>query len=349
MHLFSSLLPGLFRMYMCMQSTIITAVASPLPSLAADAASPAPLAPVVPRQLFQFADGTNIENIHVRPNDHLLLSSISTGNLFTLDPTAAVPFPLVVANLSGSTGLTGMVTIDTNAGLFAISGGVHTSFNFVQGSMAVYVVSVPSNSNTGSVRSRISVNGTLNGMAALPLHPYIILTADSIGGQIFRVNTRTGAVDVPIADPALGSGGNTNIPLGINGLKIYNGYVYFTNSGRGTFARVKIDAQGNKAGDFEVLATLLQNGGVATRSNAYDDFTFDGCGNAYVALHSYTFVKITPEGSQTTWVGSVGNYTDVFEPSSAAASLDGNIIYLSTAGATINGVVHGGQVLEVKI
>ena len=242
-----------------------------------------------------------------------------------------------------------MATIDANAGLFAISGGVHTSFNFVQGSMAVYVVSVPSNSNTGSVRSRISVNGTLNGMAALPLHPHIILTADSIGGQIFRVNTRTGAVDVPIADPALGSGGNTNIPLGINGLKIYNGYVYFTNSDRGTFARVKIDAQGNKAGDFEVLATLLQNGCVATRSNTYDDFTFDECGNTYVALHSYAFVKTTPEGSQTTWVGSVGNYTDVFEPSSAATSLDGNIIYLSTAGAKINGVVHGGQVLEIKI
>jgi hypothetical protein len=275
MHLFSRLLPGLFRMYMCMQSTIITAAASPLTSLAADAAPPAPLAPIVPRQLSQFADGNNIENIHVRPNGHLLLSSFGTGNLFTLDPTAAVPSPLVIANLSGSTGLTGMATIDANAGLFAISGGVLTSFNFVQGSMAVYVVSVPSNSNTGSVRSRISVNGTLNGMAALPLHPHIILTADSIGGQIFRVNTRTGAVDVPIADPALGSGGNTNIPLGINGLKIYNGYVYFTNSGRGTFARVKIDAQGNKARGFEVLATFLQNGGVATRSNAYDDFTFD--------------------------------------------------------------------------
>ena len=66
MHLFSRLLPGLFRMYMCMQSTIITAVASPLTSLAADAAPPAPLAPIVPRQLSQFADGNNIENIHVR-------------------------------------------------------------------------------------------------------------------------------------------------------------------------------------------------------------------------------------------------------------------------------------------
>jgi hypothetical protein len=168
MHLFSRLLPGLFRMYMCMQSTIITAVASPLTSLAADAAPPAPLAPIVPRQLSQFADGNNIENIHVRPNGHLLLSSFGTGNLFTLDPTAAVPSPLVIANLSGSTGLTGMATIDANAGLFAISGGVLTPFNFVQGSMAVYVVSVPSNSNTGSVRSRISVNGTLNGMAVLP-------------------------------------------------------------------------------------------------------------------------------------------------------------------------------------
>ncbi|TVY15972.1 hypothetical protein LARI1_G007062 [Lachnellula arida] len=287
----------------------------------AEAASPPP--PVTPRHIFQFADGTNLENIHVRGDGTLLLSSLTTGDLLTIDPTSPSPSPRVVANLTGSTGVTGIATLDAGGSLFAVSGGIHTSFNFVSGSMAVYVVSLPAGSTTGIVQDRISVNATLNGMDALGGSTETVLSADSLGGRVFRINTRTRVVDV-----------------------IHDGYVYFTNSGQGLFARVKIDGEGNQDGEFEVVA---RNPQTPAASNAYDDFAFDALGNAYVSLHSYAFVKITPEGNQTTWVGSVGNYSDVWEPSAAAASSDGKVIYLSTAGVTFDGKVEGGQVLEVVV
>ncbi|TVY94167.1 hypothetical protein LAWI1_G001362 [Lachnellula willkommii] len=333
-HIFSPRVLG-----MSMQIIIIIII---LAITMAEAASPPP--PVTPRQIFQFADGTNLENIHVRGDGTLLLSSLTTGDLLTIDPTSPSPSPRVVANLTGSTGVTGIATLDAGGSLFAVSGGIHTSFNFVSGSMAVYVVSLPAGSTTGIVQDRISVNATLNGMDALEGSTETVLSADSLGGRVLRINTRTRVVDVVLDDPILGPG--ATFPLGINGLKIHDGYVYFTNSGQGLFARVKIDGEGNQDGEFEVVA---RNPQTPAASNAYDDFAFDALGNAYVSLHSYAFVKITPEGNQTTWVGSVGNYSDVWEPSAAAASSDGKVIYLSTAGVTFDGKVEGGQVLEVVV
>lgn len=58
-----------------------------------------------------------------------------------------------------------------NAGLFAANGGIHNTMNFVTGSMPAHVVSLPFNSNTGTVLDRIGVDGILNGMVSLPLFP----------------------------------------------------------------------------------------------------------------------------------------------------------------------------------
>ena len=320
-------------------------IAMASPPAAPASGNPPSREPVV-RQLFQFASRTAIENIHVRPNGHLLLSTLNSGDLYTLDPAAAAPTAVVVASLPGSTALTGIATVDAEANLFAVGGGEHISFGFVKGSMAVYVIQIPADSSSGVILDRIPVDATLNGMTSLSATPYIVLGVDSVDGRVMRINTRTRAVDVPISDPSLGPG-DSKFPIGVNGVEIRGDYLYFTNSAQGTFARIAIDVEGNKAGDVQVLATLPRLPG--SMGNAYDDFTFDTHGNAYVAYHSYSFVKITPEGDQTVWVGSTENYTDVLEPMSAALSRDGKVVYLCTGGATVGTTVHGGQVLEVKI
>jgi len=298
------------------------------------------------KQVFEFSDSTFIENIHVRPNGHLLISTFGTaGELLSLVPTAADPSPRSVANLTGSTGLSGIATIGPSR--YAVSGGIHSSFKFANNSMHVYVLSVPENSDKGVVLDRISVPDTemLNGMAALPAMPYVVLSADSISGRIFRINTRTRLVDVAFSDPNLGPGGNIAVPLGANGLKIHNGFLYFTNSGQGTFARVQINNDGSKAGEVQVI-TKLQ--GAVSMSNAYDDFAFDREGNAYVALHSFSVRKISANGVQTNLAGG-GNNTFFKEPTSVALSRDGKSIYVSTGGTTLDGVVFGGQIIQVSL
>ncbi|KAI1866318.1 uncharacterized protein JN550_007706 [Neoarthrinium moseri] len=133
-------------------------------------------------------------------------------------------------SLKGSTGQTGIAPL--GGGLHAISGGLHSPFHFKLGSMSM-----------------------LNGMAVIRRKPHIVLSADSIGGRIWRINTQTRAVDVVVADDELGLDSNpvNFIPLGANGLGIIDDCLCFINSARGTFARFKVDKSGNKIGDIEII------------------------------------------------------------------------------------------------
>ncbi|GAW20839.1 hypothetical protein ANO14919_103510 [Xylariales sp. No.14919] len=296
--------------------------------------------------VFQFSDRTFIENLHVLPNGHILFSTLTSGDLYILDPQSPKPSPVIVASLAGSTGLTGIAPL--SQGLYAISGGVHSSFSFVRGSMQLYILSMEGSTPAGAdVIDAIPVPDTsmMNGMVGLPNRPHTILSADSIDGRILRVDTETKEVSVAFADPALAPGNKSTAPFGANGLKLRDGYLYFTNSGLATYARVRIDDDGNKTGNVEVLATLES---VADVPSAYDDFDFDEQGNAYITVHSKSINKVTPDGEQSLFAGG-SNSTTFREPTAVATSKDGKSIYVSTGGTVIGNTTYGGQIIHIKI
>ncbi|KAM7212105.1 hypothetical protein V8F06_012505 [Rhypophila decipiens] len=309
------------------------------------AGSPPP-SPVT--QIYQFSDATFVENLHVLPSGHVLLTTLSTGHLFSVDPKAHNPTPGIVATLGNTTALTGIAALPGNS-LYAVTGGTHTSFGFLPGSMSLFVVLItqlPNKAPRGHVVTSIPFPDTsiMNGLDALPKQPLTLLSADSIGGRILRINTLTGQTDVAWSDPAIGSG-NPSLPLGINGLKIVGDFLYFTNSGQGTFGRVPIDKFGNKVGAAQILATLPSPSNL---SYAFDDFDFDRCGNAYVALHDTQVIKITPGGVQSVFAGGLGGVPPFRSPTSVATANDGKSIYVSTGGDR-TATPPGGQLLSVKL
>lgn len=296
--------------------------------------------------IYQFPDDTFIENLLGLPSGHILLSTFGSGDLLSIDPHAPSPTPRTVAKLGDATGLTAIAPLPLN--LYAVAGGVHAPFGFVNNTMALYVVSVNGPGPTGVVVTSIPVPGTMmmNGLAALPNRPSTLLSADSIGGRLLRINAITREVDVAWTDPAIGPGVNTDMPFGINGIKIAGNYLYFTNSGQGTFARVLIDHDGNKAGSVQVIATLPAP---VNMSYAFDDFDFDRCGNAYVAMHSSWVVKITPSGELTVVAGGPGFTPELESPTSVSTAADEKSIYISTGGEFAGPVITGGQVVKLKL
>lgn len=291
---------------------------------------------------------TFIENLHVLPNGELLLSTMDNeGLLYTLDPKDATPEPKQVVaprSFGNTTGLSGIVPLGDD--VYAVSGGLHTSFAFENDSMHVYMVDL----RKGAVVDSIHVPGTttMNGMAAVPRKPWKLLSGDSVGGRVLRIDTRTREVDVAIEDAAIGPADKNSSwglpPIGINGLRTRGDYLYYTNSGLGTFGRVRIDEDGNKDGEFEILATTASDAGI------YDDFTFDSQGNVYVALHSTAVAKISPDGTQTIFAGG-GNSTQFKEPTSAALAGDGKSIYVSSGGTHFRtgNSADGGQVFQLQV
>ncbi|KAK7957008.1 uncharacterized protein PG986_006230 [Apiospora aurea] len=295
-----------------------------------------------------------VENLQTLSNGNLLLSTMEspTGLLYTLDPKAAAPqATLVTAFDRRVTALTGLSSLPGRPGeeLYAVSGGLHTSFAFEKGSMAVHIVSV----TDGKVVDSIPVphTATMNGMAALPHHPHILLSADSIDGRILSIDTQKRQAGVLLKHDMLGAGAVNNDtstypvpPIGINGLRVRGDYLYFTNSNQGTFVRVRIDEYGRRRGDFEVLARSPD------AAHIYDDFTFDQVGNAYIATHSSSIFKVTPRGVQTLLVGDGSQYANLLaEPTSATLALDGKCIYVSTGGDFTSSPRKGGQILQIPI
>ncbi|KJK78774.1 hypothetical protein H634G_05588 [Metarhizium anisopliae BRIP 53293] len=288
-----------------------------------------PITALTANQLFQFANTSQfVENIAVRPNGHLLLNTFDNARLYTLDSSAKEIVPQVVAQIPGSTALTGIV--DVAHDVYAVSAGIlnFTNLSFEPGTSKIVLV---------------NVGDCSHGKPASVEHRHIVLSADSKTGRVYRVNTLNGEVDIALEDDGFTPGPRPNsVPLGINGIKVFNGYLYLTNSGQGFVARIKINDFGDKAGDLEIITTLPLD-----PPKTPDDFSIAKDGTIYLGAHLDTLVKITPDGKWVSLIegSSAGVYLD--GPTSTALSKDEKTVFVTTGGGGQSG--KGGQIVAVKL
>lgn len=316
-----------------------------------------------------------VENILTLPDNRLLLTSFSpTGELFVLDPNSQTPTPIAATSFPNTTIQLGIAPLGNNK--YAVATGILGDLVFVYGTGNIRIISLAPNSNTARQLDVIPVPDTyiLNGMISLPARPHILLSADSTGGRILRTDTRTKQTATVISDPLLGTGNNTVLPLGVNGIKIRRGYLYFTNSALGIFARVKINEDGTKFGSEIEVVSRLQ--GKIGYTNAFDDFVLDErTGDAYVTWHDRSLVRITRKGGsedgegdgkgwrQEVIVGSrpgrdgdgTGSGCGQSEekvplkaPTAVAFGNSEKELFVTTAGQ-VNGTRIGGQVVRIEL
>ncbi|GAB1317963.1 hypothetical protein MFIFM68171_08173 [Madurella fahalii] len=274
-------------------------------------------------ELLKFPDGARLENFKVLPDGHLLVNTLSSNTVWDLDPTVSNPQPEKVVSLASVDALFGVTPLDK--GLYAISGGLHatTPNRFVPGSFRINVIRPSSKTIVDS----FSVPDTefLNGLATLPKKPHVVLGADSYAGRILRIDTRTHEITTAWSHPALSRGDNTTgLQIGVNGIRIKDGHLYFSNSRLGTFSRVLIDEDGIPTAEPDLIATLP---GFEDGAHLLDDFDFDAHGNVYMTAHPSSLVKITPDGKLTTVVGGDGT-TTLVAPTSAEFTHDKKTLYV---------------------
>lgn len=294
-------------------------------------------------QLFNFSSFVDIENSFLRPNGNLLLTTFDAGRLYNIDLNATNPQAELVAALPGATALTGISAIGTDR--YAISGGVRGA-NYSYANETVYTIQF----NDGNDFNNITIDTVaslpdailLNGLASLTANPNVLLIADSRVGTIWRVDIETGTVTQDAFTAAshwLTYTVNATTPLGVNGLKISEGFVYWTNTALRIFARVAISEDGYQAGDVEVIATL------AAGLN-FDDFNIDEAnGVAYASLSQSAVAKITlADGSIDIVAGSIASSV-MLGPTEVQVAEGGKTLYVTTRGAT----PLSGQVVRVDL
>ncbi|KAK7537066.1 uncharacterized protein J3D65DRAFT_364669 [Phyllosticta citribraziliensis] len=257
--------------------------------------------------IHQFEENTWAENIAIRQDGTLLVSLLSKPQLYSIDPTE-YPYNVQLAHeFDGCASVLGIA--EYRKDVFAVVRGNFSMevTEWVPGTFSIWRVQFTSDGQSESSQiTEIPEAGGLNGIATLNPKSGILLVADSVNGVVWRVGADTGDRVVALRDETMTPFGNSSTPIGVNGIKVKNGYVYYSNTNKQLLCRVAVDTDSGMAtGPFEILAT----------SFIADDFAVTIDGYIYAAGNAANDVKKYHVNG--TWESITGG-SDLIGPTSVA-------------------------------
>ncbi|KAH8831004.1 hypothetical protein DL96DRAFT_1460644 [Flagelloscypha sp. PMI_526] len=293
--------------------------------------------------IYQFEDGTFIENIAARSGGGLLLTSITKPLVYHLDPKAKNPIPTILFEFPNATGMTGIAEVYPD--VFAVVAGIWnlTESAAQKGSLCLWTLDVRKEKPVSKKIVCVPDVTAFNGATTLTSAPGAVFVSESRLGAVYRIDVDTGAFSAAIQDPLFESPSSSAIPLGINGIRTKGNTLYFANSAIGIFGKVPLTPTGESAGPATTIAHIPSGGNFT----AYDDFALDAEGNAWIALQADALVVVTPSGMQQVVLGGDGSMT-LATPTSATfgrGKEDSKSLYVTTAGFGTS----GGQVVAMSV
>ncbi|KAK5684887.1 hypothetical protein LTS10_002962 [Elasticomyces elasticus] len=307
------------------------------------------------RLLYEYPVGTWIENIAVRSNGELLLTILNVPHLDQLSPFKANATPETIYSFPDALTVSGIAEIAPD--VFAMAVGNFTlTRGPQQGSFSIWSVGFTVHGALLEAHKITSLPEAsfLNGLCNLPGtdagSPEDVLVGDLEQGLVYYVDTSTGDYRIAINNsfttafpvPVLGT-------VGINGMHVHNGEMFFTNTGQALFAKMHIHANGTAADNPTIIARVMNS------SLEFDDF----------AIRDNDAYLVTGSGNSIEWIGLDGtpkgsivagslNSTQFAEPTSCAfgrTEADRHVLYVVTAGGLATPVdgdfTIGAQVLAV--
>ncbi|KAH8898358.1 hypothetical protein GQ53DRAFT_636260 [Thozetella sp. PMI_491] len=299
------------------------------------------------RVVFQFPHkGSWLENIAVRSDGALLVTRVDVPEVWVIDPAAGTGEMLLTVP-SPATSITGITELSPD--VFALGVGQYDmAAGAIQGSFEVWVFNLASGPDSAQSTLRkvcaVPDAGLLNGLTTWDNDT--VLAVDSTHGPVYKISVASGTFEITLNDEVQTPGPNAFIPIGINGIKVRDGYVYFTNSARTSFYRVPVDSSVKPTGPVEVVVS-----GFPT-----DDFVFDTDGTAYITTHpTNTIVKVAPGASESITVAGKSDSLEVGGATACAFGRredDQRILYVVTSGALaapVNGEVEPAKVVAIDL
>ncbi|KAL2678378.1 hypothetical protein Neosp_009124 [[Neocosmospora] mangrovei] len=284
------------------------------------------------RQVYQFPHGTWVENIAVRPNGNLLVTLVNQPELWEIvsphQPESTQAH--LIYRFDGA----GMAT-----GITEITPDVYV----VLTPNRVWEVDLTKAATRTRLISSIDKAGSLNGMTLLNQQEGTVAIADCQLGVVWRLNTKDGSHAVMLQHESMAANDELGPLLGINGLRKHQDFVYYVNTPRGLYGRVRVDVtSGHALGPYEIISK-----GVMA-----DDFAISPHGVAYLAgVSENAIIRAFLNGTQEMVAGGLV-HTTVTRPTSAAfgRNEDSNTLYITTGGNTSDLTTYDGkgEILALK-
>jgi sugar lactone lactonase YvrE len=243
-------------------------------------------------------------------DDKVVWRVTSDGMVGSVEKFASIPGVVAVVGVApNDNGL--VITAFAKPFRLAPAGGGPPQINFADVGPEVIVID-----KTGGITATIpgKMGQAFNGIARVASGVYLI--ADSNAATIWRVDIARKRIEPWLEDDALAPGGAA--PIGANGIKVRNGYVYVGVSGRSMIYRIPIDGDGRPQ---DALTKVSE--GVRP-----DDFDVAKDGTIYLSS-GMTMYRISPSGEATKMLNNV--------PGGAATMVsgDGKWVYWPTRGGTM--------------
>ena len=307
--------------------------------------------------IHEFPNPTWLENIAVRYNGELLVTSLTSPSLYQVDPHQTRQ-PLLVAEIPDSIGLLGIAELEKDV-FYVIAGkSSNSAFSFSFRS-SIWKVDFREfcleEDGTVSRPAKLSLVADmpdtqfLNGMCRLaPNDNSALLIADSIAGSVIRLDVNTGSYNTVIKDKTMASPSPAGA-LGINGIRVHGQDLFFTNFAEKTFMKMPISrVRGTAAGP----AAVVINGTTG------DDFILSKDGKkAWIATNFLnTLFEVHTPGQKGRIVAGGANGTDLVRATAVAFGRtwgDRNSLYVVTTGGLDSPFggrgVTGGRVVRVDL
>ncbi|KAJ2978962.1 hypothetical protein NQ176_g3524 [Zarea fungicola] len=296
--------------------------------------------------VYQFPNGTQLENIAVRANGNLLITRLDVPEIYEVNPLSPSVEAKLLHYFPGYLSVLGITELTSDH--FAIITGnlTGTPLTGVPKSFSIWTLYIKNGQYKFAKAANIPDAILLNGLSTLNAETGMVLASDSTSGVIFRIDTRSGKSDIVLSDQSFKPVPGAPLPIGINGIRTLNGYVYYTNSFAATFNRVQINTAGEAIGGYENIAQGVLSDDFAIRPNV-----------AYVAgplIDAITKINL-PGGQTSVFAGN--RYSTLVAGATSAqfgrSSRDENVLYVITNGgdlSPVNGTfTEGGKIVAFNI
>ena len=300
----------------------------------------------------QYPNGTWVENIAVRANGQMVVTLLQPFEVRLLTPPAPGAASADVADELLHTFDGGVLGVAEYApGLFAVNVGFYGLT--VPGNYSVWRIDVRGAVPQVSLIAHLPSAKLLNGMTVLPTEPTTLLLADSSVGAVFALDPASGAVDTWLADAAtMAAPPGRPVPIGINGVRYLDGFVYYNNLAARALFRQAVDPVSGRPAGYGPEALVPPSPDFV----AGDDFAIARCsaGVDVYLVGENTLVKVSegPSGAWP-WQPLVGGPNSTVLAGATSAALDGSDLIVVTdggLGAPVNGnFIEGGEVLRIKV
>ncbi|THV82463.1 hypothetical protein D6D27_08387 [Aureobasidium pullulans] len=247
----------------------------------------------------------NLENLAVRHNGDVLVTSIRSNTLFQVSSSRNTTASEVV-QIPDVTGLTGIVELEKD--VFYVAGTNLTGSSSSPGSNGVWRVDLRNSSidGNGCVVQVITLSQVadllstqlINRLSSLaPNDTSHLLFSDSVAGSVSILDVETGLLEVVVKDPTMNivSGG---LSVGVNGIKTYGDRLFFTSLDQHLFASTSISlSTGHATGPVVPIVNI---------TGSADDFALSRDGRtAFISLNGgNAILEVDIASKSSRYIGS---------------------------------------------